>query len=170
MKKRIIWSNVNINPEDWKESYKEIAELNEWDEDIEDEDILWSYINETLAQYLDDERADLRSATTERRIIAFADLGLWNGRRQGYRILGFDASEIFNINEDYNEYYSDGYNIRANCVHHDGTNRILFRVMRNDKDPDLLLGKIRRGEEVTEKQIYYYTKSLLPYVRKVYGW
>ena len=28
MKKRIIWSNMNINPDDWKEGYKEIAEEN----------------------------------------------------------------------------------------------------------------------------------------------
>ena len=53
MKKRIIWSNMDINSEDWKEGYKETAEINEWDEDTEDEDNLWKYIDETLDIYLD---------------------------------------------------------------------------------------------------------------------
>lgn len=33
--KHIIWSNINLNPEDWKEGYKEIAEINGWDEDTD---------------------------------------------------------------------------------------------------------------------------------------
>lgn len=75
MKKRIIWSNMNINPEDWKESYKEAAELNEWDEDTEDENNLWNYINEELASQLEDEKTNL-DFPLEERIIVIADLGL----------------------------------------------------------------------------------------------
>lgn len=170
MKKRIIWSNRDIDFEQWKEDY--IAYKKEYEddncEDISDDDV-WDWIHEQLEQHLEDEHMNL-DVPTERRIIAIADLELWNGRRQGYKILGWKVNEIFQIGEDYNEYYSDGYNIRATCVHHDGVNRIEYRVMRMDRDPDVLLWKIERGEEITRRQINYYTKSLLPYVRKVYGW
>ena len=169
MKKRIIWSNMNINPDDWKEGYKEIAEENGWDEDTDDENNLWRYIDEELDRYLDDERVNL-DVPTDGRIIAIADLGLWNGREQWYEILDGNAKNIFSISEDYNEYYSDGYNIRANCVHHDGVNRILYRVIREDRNIQNLLDAIYNGEEITRKKLNYYTKSLEPYVRHVYGW
>ena len=107
---------------------------------------------------------------TDGRILAIADLGLWNGRKQGYKILYEFANSIFSISEDYNEYYSDGYNIRANCTHHDGTNHILYRVIREDRNIQNLLDAIYNGEEITRKKLNYYTKSLHPYVRRVYGW
>ena len=169
MKKRIIWSNMDINPDDWKYGYKEEAELNEWDEDIEDEDNLWRYINETLDYYLDDERMNL-NVPTNGRILLIADLGLWNGRKQGYKILNNNVNSIFDVGEDYNEYYSDGYNIKANCVHHDGCNRYLYRVIREDRNIQNLLDAIYNGEEITRQKLNYYTKSLKPYVAKVYGW
>jgi len=169
MKNRTIWCNVLVNPEDWKEGYKETAEINGWDEDIENEENLWRYIDETLAQYLDDERMNL-NIETEGRIIAIADLGLWYGRRQGYQILGCNVNEIFNMSEDYNEYYSDGYNIRANCIYHDGANLILYRVIREDRNIDNLLNAIYNGELISSWRLNYYTKSLHPYVAKAYGW
>lgn len=169
MKKRIIWSNMNINPDDWKEGYKEIAEENGWEEDTNDENNLWRYIDEELDRYRDDERMNL-DVPTNGRILAIADLGLWNGRKQGYKILDESANSIFSISEDYNEYYSDGYNIRANCTHHDGTNYILYRVIREDRHIQNLLDAIYNGEEITRQKLNYYTKSLHPYVRRVYGW
>lgn len=169
MKKRIIWSNMDINPEDWMDAYKEDAELNEWEEDIENENNLWEYIDETLTQYLDNEHTNL-DKSIDGRILAIADLGLWNGRRQGYKILGNNANKIFDISEDYNEYYSDGYNIKAACAHHDGTNYIEYRVIREDRNIQNLLDAIYNGEEITRKKLNYYTKSLHPYVAKVYGW
>ena len=169
MKKRIIWSNMNINPDDWKEEYKEIAEENGWEEDTDDENNLWNYIGEELDRYRDDERMNL-DVPTNGRILAIADLGLWNGRKQGYRILKENVNSIFNIGEDYSEYYSDGYNIKATMTHHDGTNYILYRVIREDRHIQNLLDAIYNGEEITRQKLNYYTKSLHPYVRRVYGW
>lgn len=169
MKKRIIWSNMNINPDDWREGYKEIAEENGWEEDTDDENNLWKYIGEELDRYLDDEQANL-NVPTDGRILAIADLGLWIRRKRGYKILDGNVKNIFSISEDYNEYYSDGYNIRAYCVHHDGTNYIEYRVIREDRNIQNLLDAICNGEEITRKKLNYYTKSLEPYVAKVYGW
>ncbi len=171
MKKRIIWSNININPEDWKEDYKNIAEINGWNEDTEDENNLWKYINETLDSYIDDEKVNL-NIPLDGRIIAIADLGSWNGRRQGYRILNGNGNvnKIFDVGEDYNEYYDDGYNIKATCVHHDGTNFIEFREVREDRDIYNLLNDICNGKEISRKKLNYYTKSLHKYVADIYGW
>lgn len=169
MKKRIIWSNMNINPDDWKEGYKEIAEENGWDEDTDDENNLWNYIYEELDHYIDDERMNL-DVTTDGRILVVADLGLWYGRRQGYRILDGNVKNILSADVDYVEWYSDGYNIKATAAHHDGTNYYEYRVIREDRNIQNLLDAIYNGEEITRKKLNYYTRSLEPYVRRVYGW
>lgn len=168
MKKRIIWSNINISPDYWKEGYKEIAEENGWDEDTDDENNLWRYIDEELDRYRDDERINL-DVPTNGRILAIADLGLWNGRKQGYMILKENVNSIFNIGEDYSEYYSDGYNIKATLIHHDGTNYIEYREIREDRNINNLLIAIFNGEKISRKKLNYYTRSLLPYVSKAYG-
>lgn len=169
MKKRIIWSNIDINPDDWRDDYKEIAELNEWDEDTDDDDNLWEYINETLDRYLDDERMNLNKQT-DGRILVIADLGLWDGRRQAYKILPRNISRILSDSADYLEWYSDGYNIKATAIHHDGTNFYEYRVIREDRNIDNLLESICNGEEISRKKLNYYTKSLHNDVAKVYGW
>lgn len=169
MKKRIIWSNMNIDPDDWKEGYKEIAEENGWEEDTDDENNLWNYIYEELDHYIDDERMNL-DVTTDGRILVVADLGLWYGRRQGYRILDGNVKNILSADVDYVEWYSDGYNIKATAAHHDGTNYYEYRVIREDRNIQNLLDAIYNGEEITRKKLNYYTRSLEPYVRRVYGW
>lgn len=169
MKKRIIWSNRDINYDDWKDAYKETAELNEWDEDTDDEDNLVSYIYDSLNMYLDDERMNLNK-NVDGRILVIGDLGLWYGRRQGYRILKANISDILYNDADYVEWYGDGYNIRATASHHDGTNYYEYRVIREDRRIQNLLDAIYNGEKITRKKLNYYTKSLYPYVAKVYGW
>ena len=169
MKKRIIWSNMNINPDDWKEGYKEIAEENGWDENTDDENNLWNYIYEELDHYIDDERMNL-DVTTDGRILVVTDIGLWYGRRQGYRILDGNVKNILSADVDYVEWYSDGYNIKATAAHHDGTNYYEYRVIREDRNIQNLLDAIYNGEEITRKKLNYYTRSLEPYVRRVYGW
>lgn len=170
MKKHIIWSNMNINPDDWKEDYKEATEINGWDEDTEDKDNLWRYIDETLDSYLGDERMNL-NVPTDGRILLIADLGLWYGRRQGYQIREGNVKNIlYDGDADYIEWYSDGYNIKATAVHHDGTNFYEYRVIREDRNIQNLLDAIYNGEEITRQKLNYYTKSLEPYVAKVYGW
>lgn len=169
MRKHTIWSNRNINPDDWKADYIETAEINEWDEDTEDEYNLWNFIYDSLSMYLEDERCNL-NVSTEGRILVIADLGLWHGRVPGYKILGNKVSDILRFEYDYAEFYDDGYNIKGVEVHHDGTNYYEYRVIREDRNIQNLLNAIYNGEKITRKKLNYYTKSLHPYVAKVYGW
>ena len=169
MKKLTIWSNRDINPEDWKEDYKETAEINGWGEDTDDENNLWDYINDTLSMYLDDERQNL-NIPIDGCVLVIADLGLWDGRKQGYQVRWNNVNAIFGPHYDYTEWYSDGYNIKAIDVHHDGVNYYEFREIRKGRNIQNLLDAIYNGEKITRKKLNYYTKSLHPYVAKVYGW
>ena len=163
MKKHIIWSNRDLNIEDWKDF------LEEEHPEVDDEYEQYELVANLNAQYLDDEYANLNKPT-DGRILVIADLGLWHGRRQGYKILNRNVNNIFSTGEDYTEWYSDGYNIKAIASHHDGTNFYEYRVIREDRNIDKLLDAIYNGEEITRKKLNYYTKSLHPYVAKVYGW
>lgn len=169
MKKHIIWSNRDINPEDWIEGYKEIAEENGWDEDTDDENNLWRFIYESLDQYLYDERMNL-NIPTDGRILVIADLGLWDGLHKGYQILSKNVNAIFDVHDDCTEWYSDGYNIKAIDAHHDGVNHYEYREIREDRNIQNLLDAIYDGEEITRKMLNYYTRSLHSRVAKVYGW
>lgn len=140
MKKRIIWSNMNDN------------------EDPELQGI-----------YLEDERQNL-NVKTDGRILIVADLGLWNRRSQGYKILSNKVYDILYDDADYIEWYGDGHNIKATATHHDGTNYYEYRVIREDRNIENILNAIYNGEEITRRKLNYYTKSLYSYVAKVYGW
>lgn len=136
--------------------------------------IIWSNMNDTedpelQCMYLEDERQNL-NIIADGRILVIADLGLWNGRRQGYKILGKRVSDILFSDADYVEWYSDGHNIKATATHHDGTNYYEYRVIREDRNIENLLDAIYNGEEITRKKLNYYTKSLYRDVAKVYGW
>lgn len=163
MKKHIIWSNIDLNVNDWKDF------LEEEYPDVEDKYEQYRLIEDLNYLYLEDEHANLNKKT-DGRILVIADLGLWNGRRQGYKILNENVNNIFSTGEEYTEWYSDGYNIKAVASHHDGTNYYEYRVIREDRNINNLLDAIYNGEEITRKKLNYYTKSLHPYVAKIYGW
>ena len=173
MKKHIIWSNMNLDIEDWRDSYKEYLEMNEMDDkDPNDEDAIYNWMVEMNDMYLEDEQHNLNKKV-DGRILIIGDIGRWNGRVSGYKILGNNIKEIFNINDrgfDYAEFYGDGYNIRATEHHHDGTNHYFYRVIREDRNIDNLLDAIYNGEEITSSKLNYYTKSLYKDVAEVYGW
>lgn len=172
MKKHIIWSNLNLNTDDWKDGYEEFCEINNLEYDPDDEDALEEYMIETNDSYLGDEEMNLNKEL-EGRILCIADLGLWDGRKSGYKILGTNINNIFDINSqgfDYAEFYGDGYNIRAKEIHHDGTNFYLYRVIRENRNIENLLDAIYNGEEISKSKLNYYTRSLYKDVANVYGW
>ena len=170
MKKRIIWSNMNLDIDDWRDGYDEYLEYNGFDKYHDNDDDLYNWMVETNAEYLMGEQLNLDKETNGR-IIVIADLGLWNGRKQGYKILPYkNIKYILDYRHDYAEFYGDGYNIRGTEVHHDGTNHYLYRVIREDRNIDKLLELIYKGEEISRDKLNYYTRSLYKDVAKVYGW
>ena len=127
-------------------------------------------VYEDIDMWFDDERLNLNKKL-DGRILCIADMGLWNGRKSGYKILGNNLNEVLTcgIGCDEKEVYCDGRNVLAKGYHHDGRNYVEFREIREDRNIENLLDKIYSGQEVTRREINYYTKSLRPYVKEVYG-
>ena len=138
-------------------------------EDYETADVTDS-IYESINLWFDDEQSNLYRVLNGR-ILCIADMGLWNGRRSGYKILGNNLNEVLTcgIGCDDKEIYCDGYNVLAKGYHHDGRNYVEFREIREDKDIEPLLEKLYNNEPVSRAEIRKYTKSLRPYVKQVYG-
>lgn len=105
------------------------------------------------------------------RIVAIANMGLWNGRRTGYKILGDNLNEILtsSIGCDEKRVYCDRYNVYAEGYHHDGHNYVEFRELKEDTNYDILLNKLYSGEKVSRSDINRYTKSIRPHVKEVFG-
>lgn len=134
------------------------------------EDNVTDQVYEWIDMDFDDETLNLNKKL-DGRILAIADMGLWNGRRTGYKILGNNLNEVLTcgIGCDEKEVYCDGRNVLATGYHHDGRNHVEFREIREDRNIDNLLDKLYNNEEVTRQEINYYTRSLRPYVKQVYG-
>ena len=122
----------------------------------------------TKCNELGDERQNLNKDVNGV-IIAFGDLGLWNGRKQGYQILGDNIAGILQSTQYDAEWYGDGYDIRGRMSHHDGTNYVLYRVAENRDDAERIAAKIY-NYEIDENGFRQVTRSLHPYVAAVYGW
>lgn len=154
---------------DFDEMKKEISENNDVPvEDISDEAV-WDYISHSVENWYDDERLNLNQEL-DNFVICIADLGLWNGRRSAYKLLGKNLNSIlYNTGDSYEVYVEDG-EVMARDSHHDGTNYYNWRVLKsgisNAKVNDLL-DSIVEGD--AEEKIRKYTKSLAPYVKRIYG-
>ena len=72
-----IWSNADLDYEEWKDWMEE-----EYPALSEDERVAMMY--EENGHYLEDERLNLDIQLSQP-ILVVADLGLWNGRRTGYK-------------------------------------------------------------------------------------
>lgn len=170
--RHIIWSNLSLDVDDWREAYKEFLEANEIDADPNDENGLYEYMVETNDEYLFDERLNL-DVRLSQPIIVIGDLGLWNGRRSGYKMI--DSGNIKDClfsDTDYTEWFVDKYgDLRADAVHHDGTNHYLYRVYKDtatDSQIENLKAKIYDGK-ATRADITRVTRRLGDEIAAVYG-
>lgn len=165
MAKNVIFTNSSFGyKEEDYQNYLEEMDMNESEYSFEE------WINDEISNWLNAEEVNLDIPCGE--ILCIASLGLWNGTHQGYKILrGGNVKHIFSATcGDLVEFYTDRYNVRCSDTHHDGTNTYLFREIREGVDIDKLCQKIYDGEEIDCKTLNRYTKSLRPYVAKVYGW
>ena len=172
MKHTTIWKSYGMY---------DLKELEEFEKDVKnllEEDAVENITEETITdevyfqidQNFGDETMNLNK-NLDGRILCIADMGLWNGRRTGYKILGNNLNEILTagIGCDEKEVYCDSYNVYAHGYHHDGSNSVEFREIREDRNIENLLNKLYNNEEVTRKEINYYTRSLKPYIKQIYG-
>ena len=162
---RVIWTNDDYD--EWERcmliDYPDEASREE--EGIE---INYERYHEDCDIYLNDERANL-DVEVDGWIVAFGVLGLWDGKHNAACTFGNKVKNILKSECDYLDWYCDRYNVRCRASHHDGTNYYLYRVAKDRTQAKRLVDAIAY-EGMTEEQFRKSTKSLRPYVAKVYGW
>ena len=162
----LIWSNYDLDYDDWKDDLEaEHPDLSE----RERIDLMYQ-IN---SDYLDDERINL-NIPLSRPILVIADLGLWYGRRQGYKeIESGNIRDCLYDDNDYVTWFVDkNGDLRCDSIHHDGTNHYLYRTYKDgvsEEQIENLKWKLYHGQ-ATRKDITRITRRLGDEIGKVYGW
>ena len=116
--RHVVWSNENLDLEDWR------ADLEEEYPGYSDDE-LYEIMCDTNSSYLSDERVNLNIQLSQP-ILVVADLGLWNGRRMGYKeIESGNIRDCLYSNYNYTTWYVDkNGDFRCDDSHHDGTNHL----------------------------------------------
>lgn len=164
--RHVIWSDINLDFEDWK------ADLREEYPDLSENE-LYEKMYELNGEYLYDERSNLNIRLSQP-IIVIADIGRWNGRFSGYKMIDSgNISDCLYTDTDMAEWFVDKYgDLRAKAIHHDGTNHYLYRVVKDgvsDTQLENLQDKIYHGR-ATRADITRITKRLGDEIANVYGW
>lgn len=158
--KHVIWQNYEINEEDWFDDYIEQHP------DVYETDIsVLEYATQCNEEYLEDERTNL-DIKLDHPIVIFADIGLWFGRRRGYRVIGSNISDCLNFEKDcdYAEWYVEDGDLKSRQTHHDGTNLLVYRELLVDEDEfDELLYDDKFDPEK-------HCRKIGNKVSEVYGW
>ena len=163
--KHIIWSNYDLDYEDWRDDLEA-----EYPDMSEQERISLMYeINDS---YLDDERMNL-NVQLPQPILMIADIGRWDGRYTGYgEIKSGNIRDCLYSSLDYATWYVDRLgDLRCDAVHHDGTNYYLYRAYKTgvrESQIELLKEKLYEGK-ATRADITRITRRLGDDVAKVYG-
>lgn len=163
--RHIIWSDIDLDLEDWK------ADLTEQYPDLSEDELI-QRMYEINADYLTDERANLNIQLAQP-IIVIGDIGRWNGRVSGYKVIeSGNIKDCLYSETDYTEWYVDKYgDLRADAVHHDGTNHYLYRVYKDTATESQIEGlkdKIYYGT-ATRADITRVTRRLGDEIAAVYG-
>lgn len=166
-KRHIIWSDVCIDYDEQREFYEEAYP------DLSEEERMQA-MYEDNAMALDDERANLNIQLAQP-ILIIGDLGLWHGRRMGYKEI--DSGNIRDClytdrDIDYATWYVDRRgDLRCDAYHHDGTNHYLYRTYKDnvtEEQIEKLKEKIYFGT-AARADITRVTRRLGDEIAKVYG-
>lgn len=163
-----IYNSANVYDVELRQEQREmLAECN----DCPQAEVSEEWITESIEEWLEDEKCNLNKETGGY-IIAFADLGFWDGRRRGCKMIGSNVADILRsyYGGDVCEWYADRYNVRARASHHDGTHFLCFRYCDSREQAERVFAKIVAGQIKTEADFMRSTKSLRPFVASVYGW
>ena len=163
--RHIIWSNYDLDYEDWRDDLEA-----EYPELTEDQRIALMY--EINGDYLDDERVNLNIQLSQP-ILVIGDLGLWYGRRSGYKeIESGNIRDCLYADTDYSTWYVDKLgDLRCDAIHHDGTDHYLYRAYKDgvrESQIELLKDKLYRGI-ATRADVTRITRRLGDDIARVYG-
>ncbi len=156
---------MNLDDEDWKDDLEA-----DYPDLSEQERIALMY--EINGDYLDDERMNLNLQLSAP-ILVIGDLGLWNGRRMGYKEIASGDQRLPVLRHRLFHMVCGTYwaGTRCHVIHHDGTNHYLYRTYKpgvRQSQIDNLKEKLYFGT-ATRSDITRITRRLGDEIAKVYG-
>lgn len=163
--KHTIWSNVDLNLDDWRDDI-----LNIYPDKSEEQlfDIMIDWNNDDL----DSQRENL-SSPVGATIVAIADLGLWNRRASAFKLFkSGKISDCLYSEEDYVEWFVEDGEFKSVMHHHDGSNYILYRKFKpnvSEEGIEDFCDQIYSGV-MNEETIEEMTEPLGADIAKVFGW
>lgn len=159
--------------EDMKSIIAEEKEMNDEDTTVTPEEV-YERMRMQNEDDLDNLQWELKRKQAAGQIIAIVDMGLWNGRKNGYKLLERNVEDIIDLIADYDNYEiyrdTDG-NVKMTLSHHDGTHYVLFREFKphiTDSQMNDFISTLLRGE-LNNYIIGRYTKSINEYVQGITG-
>ena len=105
-------------------------------------------------------------------LIAIADLGRWNGRCSGYKVIKSLPDVLYSNCDDEELYVDSNGDLHKSESHHDGSNSILYRYWKeglSDTQKENFLDKIYNGN-CTQKDITRYTRKAGLEIAELFGW
>ena len=170
MERIIIWeSNPTLTQEDIdriKKQMQEFGKENPTDIDAE------NYIMEDNEEAFIDV-SDVLDVSVSGKIVVIADIKNWKGTYQSYLVMSDNLKDVLvrHVHGDSEIcVYTDGKEIRADEVYHDGVNHYLFRMFKSHQKEEKFLDEIPYGYEIDSKELNRYTASLHPRVAELFGW
>ena len=163
--KHMIWSNINLDLKDWEGLREEHPEYTE--EQLTEE------MYEVNNDYLSDERYNLKIQCGND-IIVFGNIGRWNGRAHGYKLIeSGNIADCLYTECDMAEWYVDrDGDLCSTQIHHDGSNYLYYRKFKDglsSDDKEDFLDKFYEGK-ATQEDIDRVTDKLGGIIAQVYGW
>lgn len=133
---------------------------------------IYSECYELNNMWFNDECRNLKACNENYELIAIASLGLWSGRRIGYKEVS-DLADVLNTNCCYETVYVDSNgDLRKKESHHDGSNYILYRYWKagvTEKQKDNFKSKCYSGE-LKKTDIIRYTRKAGVSIAASFGW
>lgn len=175
--KRTIWNSDSFYVQDneVKEQYKQdIMEQYDIDDDEElTEEKLAQYWYEDNEFNYDCERDNL-GKDIDGCIIALARRSSHYGAicgngREATKVVGYNIAGILETTADCADWWAEDYNIEGRLSDHDGSWSIVYRVCKDYEEAEKLQELAYLGK-LDNAGIMARTKSLYPYIAKIYGW
>ena len=171
MKKHMIWSyNIfNWDEDEMREQYEECYD------ETPDEQTLQEYIQDVNNDYLEDVHSEIvfyEKTHGQKMYLVSADLGLWNGRAEGGKVITGLWNAITQCFEDYNEIYEEGGMLKVTAHHHDGTNFFKIKELTEKGEEFAERHKYDMSDRELHKKLFndsHYSRNVKLF-KEIYGW
>lgn len=170
----VIWSNIDLNIDDWREGYKEFCESNNFPCHPEDDAAVYDYMIEENAENFYTEKKNL-NVEVDAPILMLTDIEKENDRYKGHIVIqtGNISDCLYNWNDcSYSKFFlnKDG-DFCSVGIHGDGINHYMFRAFNKGTSEEQIqdLEEKLYHDTATPREVAKATHRLGDEIAKVYG-